>query len=105
MHELSRNEKLDEILRLLHLLVKGEKIIMADLTALEAAVKANTDAEDSALTLITTIAAELAASKTDPAKVQALANKLNASAAALAAAVVANTPAAATVPDVVVPAP
>ncbi len=103
MHELSRNEKLDEILRLLHLLVKGEKIIMADLTALEAAVKANTDAEDSALTLIKTIADELAASKTDPAKVQALADKLNASAAALAAAVVANTPAEVTVPNLPTP--
>ncbi len=67
--------------------------IMADLSGLTAQVKANTDVEASAITLLNGLAAQLAAAATDPAKVQDLANQLKTSADALAAAIVANTPA------------
>ena len=61
---------------------------------LEVQVKANTDAEDSALVLINGFAARLAAAGTDPVKLKALSADLKTHADALAAAVVANTPAA-----------
>lgn len=71
---------------------------MSNLDSLTAAVKANTDVEQSAIALIADIAQRLADAKTDPAAVQALADQLNANAAALSAAVVANTPAAPAAP-------
>jgi len=55
---------------------------------------ADTDAENSAITLLTTLASQLEAAKADPAAVQAIADQLNANASKLAAAVVANTPSA-----------
>ena len=64
-----------------------------ELDALTLQVKANEDAEQSALVLIQGIATELVAIKDDPAKIQALADSLKTSADNLAAAVVANTPA------------
>jgi hypothetical protein len=67
---------------------------MADLTTLTAQVTANTDVEASAVILINGLAAQLLAAKNDPVAIQALADKLNASAASLAAAITANTPAA-----------
>ena len=69
---------------------------MADLTTLEAQVTANSDVEASAVLLIQGIAKQLAdaIAANDPAKIQALQDKLKTSADALAAAVVANTPAA-----------
>ena len=76
----------------LDLLLKKEGTIMAQLDTLEAQVKANTDVEASAVTLIQGIAAALEAAKTDPVKVQALADALKASADNLSAAIVANTP-------------
>jgi hypothetical protein len=87
-------EKLDKILHIVQDLQKGELTIMADLTTLTAQVKANTDVEASAVTLIQGIAAQLAAAKTDPVAIQALSDQLKTSADALAAAVTANTPAA-----------
>lgn len=74
------------------ILAKGEQI-MLDLTALEAQVQQNTDLEQGSITLLTGLAAQFEAAKGDPAKVQALADKLKASADSLAAALVANTPA------------
>jgi hypothetical protein len=73
---------------------KENIIIMADLAALTTQVTANTDAEASAIQLITNIAAALKAAGTDPVAIAALATQLETSRAALAAAVVANTPAA-----------
>lgn len=67
---------------------------MANLDALTAQVKANTDVEASAVVLIQGIAAQLAAAATDPVAVAALAAQLKGSADALSAAIVANTPAA-----------
>lgn len=67
---------------------------MAQLDDLEAQVKANTDVEASAVTLIQGLAAKIAAAGTDPAKLTALQNELKSSADSLAAAVSANTPSA-----------
>jgi len=61
---------------------------------LVAQVKASDDVADSALILINGFAARLAAAGTDPAKLTALQTDLKSHADALAAAVVANTPAA-----------
>lgn len=76
------------------------EFIMAEIDNLEASVKANTDAEDSAEALLIGISkqiADLKAAGTDPAtaaRIQAASDLLSARAAKLAAAVVANTPAA-----------
>lgn len=67
---------------------------MAAIDDLTAQVAANTTVVGSALTLIQGFAAQLAAAGTDPAKLAALQAQLQASDDALAAAVVANTPAA-----------
>jgi translation initiation factor 1 (eIF-1/SUI1) len=64
---------------------------------LSAQVAANTTVEQSAITLIKGIAAQLAAAGSDPAKLAELKTTLNTSATALADAVAANTPAAPTV--------
>lgn len=67
---------------------------MADLTALTAEVSRNTEVDQSAIALLTGLAAQIEALKTDPAALQALADQLKGSSDALAAAVVANTPVA-----------
>ena len=64
---------------------------MVDLAGLTAQVKANTDAEASAILLIQGLADQIAAAGTDPVALQALQDQLKASADALAAAVIANT--------------
>lgn len=99
------HKKLDDIIHLLHRLLEKENRIMADLTALTAQVQANTDAEASAITLLNGLSAQLAAVATDPVKVAELATSLKASADALAAAVVANTPAAPPAPPAPAPTP
>jgi hypothetical protein len=68
----------------------------AELDALTAQVTSNTDAEASALTLLNNLHAMLIAAGTDPAALTALATTLKVSGDALAAAVVANTPASTT---------
>jgi cell division septum initiation protein DivIVA len=87
-------KKLDLIIFLLKTLLRKEHVMSQELEALQAQVQENTDLEASAITLIQGIAAQLEAAKEDPAKVQALAESLKASAANLSAAIVANTPAA-----------
>jgi glycerol-3-phosphate O-acyltransferase len=89
--------KLDEILHLLRVVIRKEDNMSKELDDLTVQVKANIDAEASAVTLIQGIAAQLLAAAQDPAKIVALSSTLKTSADALAAAVVANTP--------VVPAP
>ena len=79
------------VLATLKEITKKENLIMADLSVLEAQVKANSDVEASAILLIQGIAAKLAEAATDPAKIQALSDELKASADSLAAAVAANT--------------
>jgi hypothetical protein len=70
--------------------------LMADLTALTAAVTQNTTVEASAVTLIQGLAAQISANLTDPVALASLTNQLNTSATALAAAITANTPTTAT---------
>ena len=72
-------------------ILRKEDLIMANLDALTVQIQANVDAEASAVVLIQGLAKQLADIATDPVAVAALASKLNDSAAALAAAVVANT--------------
>lgn len=67
---------------------------MADLTQLTADVAADTTVDQSAITLIQGLAAQLAAAGTDPVALAALSTQLETNAAAIAAAVTANTPAA-----------
>lgn len=67
---------------------------MADLTALTAQVKANTDVEASAIVLLNGLSAQIAQLKNDPVALQALADQLKTSGSALADAITANTPAA-----------
>lgn len=75
---------------------KETQQMAADLSGLTAAVNANTTVEGSAITLIQQIADQLRNSSGDQAAVDALATQLQSSAAALAAAVTANTSAAGT---------
>ena len=71
---------------------------MADLTDITREVQETQDAEQSAIVLLNSLAEQLRAAATDPAAIAALANQLDSNANALAAAVVANTPAAPTPP-------
>jgi seryl-tRNA synthetase len=87
--ELYSNQR--ETLRLLNVIQQELNRMSQEMDNLTAAVKANTDAEDSAIALIQGIAKQLADAKQDPAKIQALADELNAKATALGAAVTANT--------------
>lgn len=73
---------------------------MLDLSKLEAEVARDEQVNSSAAALIGALAAELEASKNDPAAIQALADRLKASQDSLAAAVAANTPAAPPAPPV-----
>jgi chromosome segregation ATPase len=72
---------------------QGDKAMSA-VDDLAKQVEANTTIEQSAITLIQGLSAQLSAAATDPAKVTALASQLSSSATALAAAIAANTPAA-----------
>lgn len=65
---------------------------MKELDTLIAQVASTTDLERSAITLIQGIAQQLEDAKTDPAKIQELADTLKNSADALAAAIIAETP-------------
>lgn len=85
--------KLDAVIGLLQQVLKREGAIMKELDDLEKQVKANTDAEQSAIVLLGKLHDLLVAAGTDPAKLKKLADDLNTSKTDLAAAVVANTPA------------
>lgn len=80
--------------RLTSLIIEQGNKTMADITALTAQVTQSTTVEQSAITLIQGIAAELANIQPTQAAIDALTAQLNTSATALAAAVSANTPAA-----------
>jgi len=94
------HRKLDAILIMLSgmkseiaaLTLKQEQA-MTDLTALTAEVERNTAVDQSAIALLTGLAAQIEALKTDPVALQALADTMKGSSDALAAAVLANTPA------------
>ena len=86
--------KLDAIQALLVVMQGKEDTMSAELDALTVQVAANIQVEQSAITLIQGIAAQLTALKNDPAAITALADSLKSSADNLAAAITANTPAA-----------
>lgn len=90
----SADQKLDSILALLRALVAQEKAIMKELDDLTTQVQATDDAEQSAIALINGIAARIDAAGTDPKALAALTASLKSKSDELAAAVVANTPAA-----------
>ena len=87
-------QKLDQILNILGEIQRKEVAMSAQLDALTAQVKANTEVEASAVVLLKGLAAQIEAIKTDPVALQGLSDSLKASADQLAEAVVANTPAA-----------
>jgi chromosome segregation ATPase len=86
--------KLDEALALLRALTQRGEVMSQELDALQAQVAKNTDAEQSAVTLLGQLLGLIRANANDPAKMTALANDLDQSRARLAEAVIANTPAA-----------
>jgi hypothetical protein len=88
------DSKLDRILELLEKIYKREGIIMGDLDAITAQVAQNESVEQSAITLINSLASQIAGLINDPVALAALVTSMNASATALAAAITANTPAA-----------
>lgn len=88
------SQKLDQIVAMLEGIQRKEKAMSAQLDALTVQVKENTDVEASAVILLQGLAAQIQSMKEDPVALQALADSLNVSADNLAAAVVANTPAA-----------
>lgn len=90
----SSDEKLNQILSLLQTILTKENQMAGELDALTAEVTANTDAEASAVVLLGQLHDLLVAAGTDPAKLAALTQQLGTSKDALAAAIVANTPAA-----------
>ena len=95
------HDKLDAILilqarlesKIAALTLKQEQM-MTDLSVLTAEVERNTSVDESAIALLTGLAAQIEALKTDPVALQALADTMRGSSDELAAAVAANTPAA-----------
>ena len=83
----------DEILRLLRQILQEVIKMTVELDDLTADVTDIETQADSIIALCNGLSAQLAAAKEDPAAIQALADSLKAKAAAIAAAVVANTPA------------
>lgn len=86
--------KLDLIVRLLSLVLRKENAMADTLDEIVADVAQETTVEQSVLTLLNGIAAQLAAAAQDPAKLAALHTSLQANITALTAAVTANTSAA-----------
>jgi len=69
-----------------------EKHMSKELDELQAAVEENTNLDNSIITLVDGLAAQITALKDDPARLAALAASLKASSAAISAAITANTP-------------
>jgi hypothetical protein len=75
-------------------LIKKQTMAQATLDDLTQDVSDETTVEQSAITLLQGLSAQLAAAKNDPTKIQAIADSIVANKNALAAAITANTPAA-----------
>lgn len=88
------DSRLKTIINLMIQIKRGEEIMTAELDALKAEVTHVKDVELSAVTLIQGLAAQIAAAHDDPAALLDLTSQLHDSAEALAAAIVAGTPAA-----------
>jgi hypothetical protein len=83
-----------DIIRLLRRILEEVFIMSAELDALTAEVTDIETQADSIIALCNGLSAQIADLKQDPAALQALADSLKAKAAAIAAAVAANTPTA-----------
>lgn len=84
--------RLDRMSRAQKLQLKLELKMSKELDDLTAAVAHNTDVENSAITLLQGLKAQLDAAGTDPVKLAELSASLGTSTDALAAAITANTP-------------
>lgn len=87
----AEQSQLDRIEMKLDAILTQEKRESMTLQDLKAQVEKNTAVEESAVTLISGLAAQLKAQANDPAAIQALADELTKSAADLGAAITANT--------------
>lgn len=85
---------LGEVLRLLRQIIQKDDQIMATLADLQASVTAEDTVIDSAMALLTGLAAQIAALAPNQAAIDALAADVTSKTAALSQAVAANTPAA-----------
>jgi len=88
----SSDTRLDQIIELLQQSKQREQDMATDLTALTAEVTEAAGVQQSAITLIENIAQMLRDAGTDPVALAALADQLDSSTTALAAAVEANQP-------------
>ncbi len=87
-------QKIDLALALERVTLSEQFLMATNLDALTTQVTANTDAEASAITVLNQLHQLLVDAGTDPVKLDALRAQLSTSKDALAAAIVANTPAA-----------
>jgi hypothetical protein len=85
--------KLDEGVALLREVIGRQAQMANELDVLEQEVAKTTSLEDGAITLMKGLADQIAASKTDPARLQKLSDGLHAKAVAMAQALADNTPA------------
>ena len=86
-------QKLDKLTALVNVVIKKENAMSKELDNLTAEVTEVLDVQQSAILLLQGLSAQIQAIKTDPVALQALADSLDASSNALAAAIAANTPA------------
>jgi len=86
--------RLDEVLSLLREILTKESIMSEQMDRLEVSVKGLTTVAGSILTLIDGLAQQIRDNATDPIRLAALADELDKDKADLAAAILANTPAA-----------
>ncbi len=96
LHELKAEmEEQSRLLRQINnrtkIIVQRMKDVARELDELETEVSENTDVVESAVTLIESLSQQIKDAGTDPARLQALTDKLDANSKKLAAAVVANT--------------
>lgn len=82
-----------EVAHLSSIFKRKTNIVMADLTKLQADVANETTLDQSVITLLTNLAAEIKAAGTDQAALDAITTQMEQNASALATAVAANTPA------------
>jgi len=85
---------LNKIAGVIQTLKEGNTLMAGEIEALTVQVTANTDAEQSAVILLNNLSGMIASLKNDPVALMALATQLKQSGDTLAAAIVANTPAA-----------
>ena len=88
------SKQLSMIFNLMRKSLKMEFEMATDLTALTDAVAEDTSVDESAITLLQNLSTILEDAKTDPVAIASIAASLKDNAAALAAAIAANTPAA-----------